>query len=451
MRFLPLSIALIACRNTAEKTEPTVVGNAPVAEAGSGGVFSSDQPIPLDGSSSYDPDGDEITFHWSFQRVPEGSSLLDNTEVFQGNGGSTATTSFFADTSGTYIVDLVVIDSNELSSNTDSVILTVEEGQLPIADAGIDQETLEGATITLNGTASSDPLGRDLSYQWSISSQPRNSVSATLSDATVASPSFTPDAAGMYLISLVVNNGINDSTPDSMVVEVSSVNPLAPTADAGPDIEGVEDCTPIQLSASASSDPNGDPLEYNWSLQSKPEDSEATNADLSDPSAENPSFYADVAGEYIFSLAVFDGALWSVPDLLTVTAGERATNSPPTAIAGSNIVHDAGTGECELSGYNYNCTACTPVTLTIGDLAQVSDGNNDPLTYSWNVLSGDATISDPESLETTATFSGATPTEPNACEDTVYELELVVEDCPGAGVNDIIEVTMTCCGVEVIQ
>ena len=180
--------------------------------------------------------------------------------------------------------------------------------------------------MTLSGSNSSDPLGRALSYQWEIANAPRNSTNGSLTGATTASPEFTPDVAGVYLISLVVNNGINDSLPDTVVVSAESMNPLAPTADAGEDIIDAEDCTSIQLDGSASSDPNGDSLEYYWSLQSKPADSAVTNASFSDTTVEQPTFYADVAGDYVLSLAVFDGTDWSLPDLITVSAGERASN-----------------------------------------------------------------------------------------------------------------------------
>ena len=451
MRTLVTSFVFFAaCTGQVTSTpEKEAAEGTPTAEAGSGGTFSSDQPISLDGSSSTDPNGDVLTYHWSFSRVPQGSLLLEDTEIFQNNGTEVAQTRFFADTAGTYIIELVVTDSTELSSVPDSVIVNVEEGQLPVADAGADITILEGDSATLNGAASADPLGRTLTYTWAVANAPASSTAASFSSASEASPIFTPDVSGSYLLSLIVNNGINDSLPDSVVVDVITANPLAPTADAGPDITDAQDCSNIQLSGAASTDPNGDELEYMWTLQSKPTDSTATSASISNQEAEAPTFYPDIAGEYVLSLAVYDGTDWSIPDLITVTVSERSANTSPVVEAGGSLVLDGGTGDCELSGYNYNCSQCTPVNVTIGTDASVTDADGDPMTYEWVVLSGDATVSEPNVIETNASFSGAVPDAPNACVDTVYELELIAEDCPGQGGNDSISVTVTCCGVEV--
>ena len=448
MRTIATSfIFLFAC--TGEETvDKAQIGNPPIADAGSGGSFSSDQPISLDGSSSSDPDGDEIIFNWSFSRVPDGSSLLDNAEAFLDNGTDTPQTRFFADTAGTYIVDLVVIDSNDLSSDIDSVVITVERGQLPIADAGTDLNIIEGDSATLSGASSADPLGRSLSYQWSISNAPSTSSGALFTDLSAASPTFTPDATGSYLLSLIVNNGISDSLPDSVVVNVASSNPLAPVADAGADILDGQDCTDIQLNGMASSDPNDDELDFLWTLQSKPVDSTVTTASISDAEDAQPTFYPDVAGEYILSLAVYDGSAWSIPDLVTVSVSERVANIAPMVIAGASLFLDGGSADCVLSGYNYNCDACGSLSVTIGTDAVISDADGDPMSSEWVVLSGDATISDPTYLETTVLLSGAAPSDLNVCDETTYEFELIVEDCPGDGSNDSVEFTVTCCGVE---
>jgi hypothetical protein len=448
MRFILFSlVCLSSCTRTPDITEPKIqIGEAPIADAGSAATVTSDQPIFLDGASSYDPDGQEITYHWSFGRIPEGS-MLDETG-FSVNASIEPSTSFLADTAGTYIIELVVIDETELESNPDSVIITVTEGQLPTANAGADVEIMQGESITLSGEGSADPLGRSLEYLWGIADKPATSVLETVDSPAAMQTTFTPDAAGIYLLTLTVNNGINDSAPDVVVVRVTSSNPIAPTALAGDDMLDTEDCSAIQLNGSGSFDPNGDALEYLWTLQSKPTDSLASNSSFSDINGEQPTFYADIIGEYIISLSVNDGTDWSSPDLITITTIERVSNAAPTVNAGNSLSVDAGDGMCELSGYSYNCSECDPVTLTIGTGGSVVDPDGDPVSYEWQVVSGDVTISDPTTLETTATFEGATPTDINVCENNSYELELVAVDCPGASSIDSVTVTLSCCGLE---
>ena len=450
---LGLLSALTACTSNGLDDSKNSNGESttgtPFAEAGSGGTFTADQPIRLNGDGSYDPDGDELTYQWSFSRVPSNSGLMEASGVFSQNNSAETETVFFADTSGTYIVDLVVTDSTGLESTPDSVVVLVEEGQLPIAEAGIDVDLEEGETTTLDASQSADPLCRTLNYAWDVVSKPALSSLTGVDVPTAQTSPFTPDVAGRYLVSLIVNNGVSDSLPDTITVDVFSADPLPPVSDAGGDLLQESDCTAIQLSGLNSMDPNGDPLEYLWAIQSKPTTSTATNASFSDTTAVSPTFYADVAGDYVVSLAVYDGSAWSIPDLITVTAGERVANALPFVEAGSAIAVDAGNAECELSGYSYNCGDCSNMTVQLGSDASVSDADGDPLTYSWYVMSGDATLSDETDLNTEVVLSGATTTEPNVCETTTYEFELVAQDCPGGAAADSLTITMNCCGIEI--
>lgn len=453
MRCISLCLSLVLLSNVACRADQTTSttkqpqGQAPIAEAGIGGTFSSDQAIFLNGEASSDPDDDEITFVWSFVRTPSGSTLTTQENVFHINNSTNPETSFLADTAGTYIVQLVVTDSTGLSSEPDTVIISVEQGQLPLANAGIDQYAVEGQTVALNGSQSSDVLGRNLNYNWSLTTKPAGSAS-TMLNSTAQMASFVPDVSGQYLVSLIVNNGVNDSVPDVAIVEVSAVNPLAPVAVTGEDMLDQQDCTHIQLDGTGSYDPNGDTIEYVWSVQSKPADSHVSDSSFSDKTSPTPTFYPDVSGDYVVSLAVYDGALWSIPTVQQIFASERISNNPPTLNVGGSLTSDAGTANCSLSGYSYVCDECSPVQLNIGTNATISDADGDPVSYEWYVITGDVVVADPTSVSTSAVFSGATPTAPNACESTVYDLELVAQDCPGATSVDALTVTLTCCGVE---
>jgi PKD repeat protein len=97
-----------------------------------------------------------------------------------------------------------------------------------------------------------------------------------------------------------------------------------PIADAGPD-QTVKVGHTVQLDGSGSSDPDGDPLSYSWSFISKPAGSGAA---LSNPSLVNPTFVADIVGDYILELVVRDDRGGTASDQVVITA---VANQPPTA------------------------------------------------------------------------------------------------------------------------
>ena len=87
--------------------------------------------------------------------------------------------------------------------------------QPPMADAGSDQSVNKGATVTLDGTGSSDPDGDAITYAWAQTS----GTPVTLSDTTAAQPAFTaPGTADTLGFSLVVNDGLADSGADTVTI-----------------------------------------------------------------------------------------------------------------------------------------------------------------------------------------------------------------------------------------
>lgn len=91
----------------------------------------------------------------------------------------------------------------------------------------------------------------------------------------------------------------------------------APIANAG-NAQSVVAGATVNLSASGSSDPNGDPLTYSWALSSVPTGSAATLTGLTSAS---PSFVPDRVGTYVATLIVNDGKMNSTPVTVTITAG----------------------------------------------------------------------------------------------------------------------------------
>ena len=94
---------------------------------------------------------------------------------------------------------------------------------------GADQTPLVNGTVTLDGSGSTDVDGNTLIFSWAFTSRPAGS-SAALSDTTAVKPTFTVDKAGIYVVSLVVNDGTLNSEADTVTISTSN---SAPVANAG--------------------------------------------------------------------------------------------------------------------------------------------------------------------------------------------------------------------------
>ncbi len=342
----------------------TTENSAPIANAGPDQSVFVGATVTLDGTASSDVDGNPLTYAWSFVSKPAGSTATLS-------GATSDHPTFIADASGSYEVQLVVNDGS-VDSAPDTVTITTENSA-PVANAGPDQSVFVAATVTLDGTASSDVDGKPLTYAWSFVSKPAGST-ATLSGATSDHPTFVADASGSYEVQLVVNDGSVDSAPDTVV---DSTENSAPIANAGPD-QSVFVAATVTLDGTASSDVDGNPLTYAWSFVSKPAGSTAT---LSGATSDHPTFVADASGSYEVQLVVNDGSVDSAPDTVVIST----ENSAPVANAGPDQ------------------SVFVAATVTLDGTAS-SDVDGNPLTYAWSFVSKPA--------GSTATLSGATSDHP---------------------------------------
>ena len=183
-------------------TTSGVTNAMPVAFAGSDQEVDVGGTVFLDGIASYDPDGDRLTYQWSFLSMPQESFAWLSDE-------SSPSPSFVVDWPGTYTLQLIVSDGRN-SSEPDTVNI-ITQNTPPVAHAGFSQTVLVGETVMLNGSGSYDPDGDPLTYQWSLASKPTGSVTV-LSDVTAVRPTFVADRAGTYVIQLIVSDGTDSST-----------------------------------------------------------------------------------------------------------------------------------------------------------------------------------------------------------------------------------------------
>jgi hypothetical protein len=307
----------------------TTLSVAPVADAGPDQSVIVPTVVTLDGTGSTAAAGATLTYAWTLPTRPAGSvaTIANSTNPMP---------TFTADVEGIYVASLVVNDGTTSSAPSTVTITGSTANGPPVADAGPAQNVTIPTTVFLDGSGSSDPDGDALAYSWSFSSRPDGST-ATLAGPTTVTPNFSPDLAGVYVVSLVVNDGQLDSAPDTVQITAATGN-SAPIADAGPAQEVLVGDT-VTLDGSGSSDADGDPLTYSWSLTTRPTGSVAA---LADPTTVSPTFTADVAGVYVASLVVNDGALDSTSDTVSVTAfANNVIGEPYLARNGITVTLDA--------------------------------------------------------------------------------------------------------------
>jgi PKD repeat protein len=341
------------------------------------------------------------SYNWSLVGQPSNSHA--------GLNSSTASApSFVPDVAGTYTVSVVVVDAAGNRSPATTSTITASDCAAPLT-AGIDAAGGIAVGLPLAMTATvgdpNDPATNvscsaavaPLSYAWTLIGLPSNSHAA-LNNAAVASPSFTPDVAGTYALSLQVSDAIgNRSAPvtTNVVVSATCTAPLTASINAP---AGSSTNVPVQLSATVG-DPNDPanglcsavtaPFGYFWSLVGLPSGS---RAQLNAPNAASPSFTPDLPGNYVVALAV----------------GDQARNRSP--VVTTNIVVASCSAPLTVSIQSTGTATLSPVTLrtTLGEpnVGQAC-GATAPLSYQWTLLArpprSSAVLSNPLAVQPTFT------------------------------------------------
>ncbi len=485
MLLLAVPLSMPGCpTSSGGAPEPPGAPIAVIADLGELANVQVGATVQLDGSlstlgSNTDGLGLTLTYFWEVDTVHFGSQIVDESLVPPGTAvgddddsavpdenddpaeidpAGNVAVEFTPDLVGLYGITLQVSDGTRVSDLDHVVIAVGSSNSCPTADAGGDVIGFTGVPTSLDGSGSSDPdLDEDgnpqaLEWQWSFSLVPNESGlddSQIFSQGT-ANPTIIPDVPGTYILQLKVTDGICTSEPQYVTVLASNGNGQ-PVADAGLSIT-LTPCSPseVTLDGTASFDPEGQTLGYEWNFTQVPNGSNLSDALIEGRFTATPSFNWDVPGLYTLQLRVNDGELESAPDNVAVSAVPPLPNTPPVAVAGSddqpnatNIVMNA-TANCTNNPYTgCSCNPCG-ARSTVVTAAGSYDPDLDEINYRWELQSGSATLLGVESLEVEVSV----PNQPVSCNQTstnVVELDLTVFDCRGAD-NDTITITFTCSG-----
>lgn len=133
---------------------------------------------------------------------------------------SVASSSFESDVPITITLVSETNATNHLNASIEKEGGTIPLNNIPVANAGADQNVTVASVVALDANASSDINGNLLTYTWEITSKPAGSTTV-LSNTTIRNPTITPDTYGDYVMKLVVNDGTIDSMADTVLVRAS--------------------------------------------------------------------------------------------------------------------------------------------------------------------------------------------------------------------------------------
>lgn len=238
-------------------------------------------------------------------------------------------------------------------------------------------------TVQLDGRTSTDSDGYIANYQWTSS----DGQSTTGSQTTI-----TFNSAGFYTITLVVTDNDGGTAQTSMNIQVTNAFPTADFT-ATPTV-GVAPLT-VQLNASASNDPDGSIVNYQWSSS----DGQSKNGIQTTMVFNTPNTYS-------ITLTVTDNEGATAQKIVSIQVNEE-----PNLLPIANFTANPTSGEAPLT-VNFDASSSYDPDGTI---------TNYQWKYQWFINDN------PASIEDTGMTPSWTFTEPNT-----YHITLTVTDNKGA-------------------
>ncbi|MFC2064275.1 PKD domain-containing protein [Chloroflexota bacterium] len=170
--------------------------------------------------------------------------------------------------------------------------LAAQQNHPPVANAGPDLEILEGGSVTLDASTSSDPDGNQLTFAWDLDND------GQYVDGTEVTADATFPDNGTYTVGLKVSDPLGLSSVDSVSITVTNVAPVIETLIAP--IEPIDLASEVNAEATFT-DPGADTFTTTWDWG----DGTTTEGEIDNFTVNGSHTYTD-PGVYTLTLTVTD-------------------------------------------------------------------------------------------------------------------------------------------------
>ena len=226
---------------TAAIASGTAASGTPTANPGGPYSGAPAQTISFNGSGSSDPNALTLTYDWNFG--DGGSSTLQNPTYAYAQGGS-------------YSVILTVSNGTTQAVASTVAAISTPPPAAMVVNAGGPYTAAVMQPVTFNGTQTTSPSGRQLTYSWDFGDGMSGSG---------PNPIHIYGKQGAYTVSLTASDGVSLSGTASTQATVVAAPTEKITASAGGPYQNLTGQN-IVFDGSASTDNIGNALTYSWSF-----------------------------------------------------------------------------------------------------------------------------------------------------------------------------------------
>ena len=223
--------------NSIQSSSGTILVNSSPIIVTKNLIRSNAHSVLLDGSKSYDVDGQALSFDWL---LPDGTHRPEASFLWEAAGA------------GVHFVTLTVNDGQGKKNSIVRETIRVLINRPPMAVVDSVVFSCTGQTILFNGSASYDPDGDPISTRWNF---------ADGTESSETNPAHVYPKPGYYPVTLALNDGYADQPTTARIALIIEGSPVALLSFIDTTI-----CvnSPLMMSGDRSFDPNGPIGSFAW-------------------------------------------------------------------------------------------------------------------------------------------------------------------------------------------